>query len=98
MAKIGPYRNVAAHFVLATVGHHDEIIDRPMALTGEKAGPITLVEDVWVGANVTICANTTVAKGCVIAANAVLTRDASIPMGLYAGVPVRFLRPRGEVS
>jgi len=96
--KIGPYCNVAAHVVLATVGHHDEIIDRPMALTGEKAGPITLVEDVWVGANVTICANTTVAKGCVIAANAVLTRDASVPMGLYAGVPARFLRPRGEAS
>lgn len=91
--KIGPYCNVAAHVVLATVGHHDEITDRPMALTGEKAGPITLVEDVWIAANATICANITLAKGCVIAANAVVTKDTE-PMGIYGGVPARFLRMR----
>ncbi len=91
--KIGPYCNVAAHVVLATVGHHDEITDRPMALTGEKAAPITLVEDVWIAANATICAGVTIAKGCVIAANAVVTRDTE-PMGVYAGVPARFLRSR----
>lgn len=91
--RIGPYCNIAAHAVFATVGHHDEITDRPMALTGEKAGPITLEEDVWVAANVTITANTTIAKGCVIGANAVVTRDTA-PMGLYAGVPARRLRDR----
>jgi len=90
---IGPYCNVAAHVVLATVGHHDEITDRPMALTGEKAGPITLVEDVWIAANATICANTVLARGCVIAANAVVTRNTE-PMGIYAGVPAKFLRKR----
>lgn len=91
--KIGPYCNIAAHVVLATVGHHDEIVDRPMSLTGEKVGPITLVEDIWVAANSTICAKTTIAKGCVIAANSVLTKSTE-PMGIYAGVPARFLRAR----
>jgi len=95
--KIGPYCNIAAHVVLATVGHHEEIIDRPMALTGEKAGPITLVEDVWIAANATICAHTILAKGCVIAANAVVTRDTE-PLGIYAGIPARLLRMRGEAS
>ncbi len=90
---IGPYCNIAAHTVFATVGHHDEITDRPMSLTGEKAGPITLEEDVWVAANVTITANTRIARGCVIGANAVVTRDTE-PMGLYAGVPARRLRDR----
>ncbi len=92
--KIGPYCNIAAHVVLATVGHHEERTDLPMALTGEKAGPITLVEDVWVAANATICAHTTLARGCVIAANAVVTQDTE-PMGIYAGVPARLLRMRG---
>lgn len=92
--KIGPYCNIAAHVVMATVGHRDEILDKPMALTGEKAGPITLVEDVWVAANSTICANTTIAKGCILAANSVLTKDATEPMSIYAGVPARFLRKR----
>jgi acetyltransferase-like isoleucine patch superfamily enzyme len=93
--RIGPYCNIAAHTVFATVGHREEITDRPMALTGEKHGPITLEEDVWIAANVTITANTTIAKGCVIGANAVVTHDTE-PMGLYAGVPARRLRDRGE--
>jgi acetyltransferase-like isoleucine patch superfamily enzyme len=90
---IGRYCNVAAHTVFATVGQHDEITDRPMALTGEKAGPITVEEDVWIAANVTITANTRIARGCVIGANAVVTRDTE-PMGLYGGVPARRLRDR----
>ena len=91
--SIGPYCNIAAHTVFATVGHHDEITDRPMALTGEKAGPITLVEDIWIAANTTITANTTIARGCVVGANAVVTHDTE-PMGLYAGVPARRIRDR----
>jgi len=91
--KISDYCNIAAHTVFATVGHHDEITDRPMALTGEKAGPITLEEDVWVAANVTITANTRIGRGCVIGANAVVTRDTE-PMGVYVGVPARLKRMR----
>lgn len=90
---IGPYCSVAAHVVFATVGHHEEITDRPMALSGEKTGPIRLVEDVWVAANCTVVANTVLAKGCVIAANAVVTRNTE-PDGVYAGVPAKWLRPR----
>ena len=91
--KFGAYCNIASHSVFATVGHHDEITDRPMALTGEKCGPITLEEDVWVAANCTIIANTQIAKGCVIAANAVVTKDTE-PMGIYAGVPAKRIRNR----
>ena len=90
---IAPYCNVASHTVFATVGHHDEITDRPMALTGEKAGPITLEEDVWIAANVTLTANTRIAKGCVVGANSVVTKDTE-PMGVYAGVPPRRIRNR----
>ncbi|MCA9414342.1 MAG: acyltransferase [Candidatus Omnitrophica bacterium] len=92
--KIGPYCNIASHTVFATVGHHDEITDRPMALTGEKAGPITLEEDIWIAANSTITANTLIAKGCVIGANSVVTKDTE-PMGLYVGAPARRIRNRG---
>ena len=92
--SIGPYCNIAAHTVFATVGHHDHITDRPMALTGAKTGPITLVEDVWTAANVTITANTRIAQGCIIGANAVVTRDTE-PMGVYVGVPARRMRDRG---
>jgi acetyltransferase-like isoleucine patch superfamily enzyme len=92
--KIGPYCNIAAHTVFATVGH-DPVVrgDKPMCMVPACSGPITLVEDVWIGANVTITANTTIAKGCIIGANAVLTKDTE-PYGLYVGVPARRLRDR----
>lgn len=92
--RIGPYCNIAAHVVFATVGHNDQITDRPMALSGRKEGPITLEEDVWIGANVTITAPVRIARGCVIGANAVVTCDTQ-PMGVYVGVPARRLRDRG---
>ena len=92
---IGPYCNIAAHTVFATVGHDPAATDQPMTLAPSKAGPITLVEDVWIAANVTITANTRIERGCVIGANAVVTRDTK-PMGVYVGVPARRLRDRGE--
>jgi acetyltransferase-like isoleucine patch superfamily enzyme len=91
--KIGPYCNVAAHCVFATVGHDPNVRDKPMALAGARSGPITLVEDVWLGANVTVTANTTIAKGCVIGANAVVTKDTE-PNGVYMGVPARRVKNR----
>ena len=92
--RIGPYCNIAAHCVFATIGH-DPLMrgDKPMAIPPYVAGPITLVEDVWLGANVTITANVTVAKGCIIGANAVLTKSTE-PYGLYVGIPARRVRDR----
>ncbi len=95
--SIGPYANIASHTVFATVGHHHERTDVPMALSGEKAGPITLEQDVWICANVTITADTRIAQGCVIAANAVITRDTK-PMGIYGGVPAKQIGTRDSKS
>jgi acetyltransferase-like isoleucine patch superfamily enzyme len=92
--KIGPYCNIAAHAVFATIGHDPVPRDgKPMALVPPCSGAITLVEDVWICANVTITAGVTIAKGCIIGANAVVTKDTA-PMGLYVGVPARRLRDR----
>ena len=91
---IGPYCNIAAHCVLATVGH-DPVIrgDGPMTLAPAVAGPITLVEDIWLGANVTVTSNVTIARGCIIGANAAVNRSTE-PFGLYCGVPARRVRDR----
>jgi acetyltransferase-like isoleucine patch superfamily enzyme len=90
---IGPYCNIAAHCVLATVGHDPVIRDQPMALVPGCSGPITLVEDVWLGANVTVTSNVTIAKGCIIGANAVVNKNTEA-FGLYVGVPARKVRDR----
>ncbi len=90
---LGAYGNFAAHTVFATVGHDWRVKDKPMALAPGRSGPITLEEDVWICANVTITANTRIAAGCVIAANAVVTKDTR-PRGIYAGVPAARMRDR----
>ncbi len=91
--SIGHHCNIAAHTVFATVQHDDNVLEGPMSATG-ISGPITLEEDVWIAANVTIAMNTRIARGCVIGANAVVLRDTE-PMGVYVGVPARRLRDRG---
>ena len=90
---IGPYCNIAAHCVLATIGHDPVVRDQPMALAPPVAGPITLVEDVWLGANVTVTSGVTIARGCVVGANAVVNRNTE-PFGLYCGVPASRVRDR----
>jgi acetyltransferase-like isoleucine patch superfamily enzyme len=94
---VGPYCNIAAHCVLATVGHDPVMRDQPMALIPGVAGPITLNEDVWLGANVTVTANVTIARGCIIGANGVVNRSTE-PSGLYCGVPARRVRDRKKLN
>ncbi len=90
---LGPYCNIAAHTVFATIGHDVQIQPQPMALAPHKSGPIVLEEDIWVAANCTIAANTRIARGCVIGANSVVTKDTE-PFGLYLGAPATRRRDR----
>ncbi|MEO6434764.1 MAG: acyltransferase [Tepidisphaeraceae bacterium] len=90
---IGPYCNIAAHCVLATIGHDPVIRETPMALSPPIAGPIMLVEDVWLGANVTVTSHVTIARGCIVGANAVVNRSTEA-LGLYCGVPARRIKDR----
>ena len=68
------------------------------AQRGEGIGisaPITLEDDVWIGANATVCGGVTIGAGSVIGADSVVTHD--IPRGVLAvGNPCRVLRPITE--
>ena len=94
---IGPYCNIAAHTVFATIGHDASPSEKPMCNVPPKTGPITLVEDVWVAANCTITWHTTIEKGCVIGANAVVTKDTE-PYGIYMGMPAKRVKDRAPVE
>ena len=63
----------------------------------ERALPITLGDDVWLGGNVVILPGVTVGSGSVIGAGSVVTHD--IPPGVVAaGNPCRVLRPITEAD
>ena len=56
-----------------------------------QARPITIGNDVWIAANVTVLPGVTIGDGAVIGAGSVVTKDVP-PNTLAAGVPCRQLR------
>ncbi|WP_312955803.1 acyltransferase [Stutzerimonas nitrititolerans] len=58
-----------------------------------KSSGVTIKNDVWVGANVTILKGVTIGEGAIIAAGSVVTR--SVPSySIVAGVPARVVKQR----
>jgi len=55
--------------------------------------PITIEDDVWMGAGVVVMPGVTIRRGCVIGANSVVTRDTD-EYGIYVGAPARRIGTR----
>ena len=88
-ALIGPNCNLCA------VGHPYDPEERASGLVVSL--PITIGDDVWLGANVTVLMGVTIGDGCIIGAGSVVTRD--IPAGVIAaGNPCRVIRPLTEAD
>lgn len=76
---------------IATVGHPIKPDMRKYMYTD----PVTIGENCWIGANVTICPGVTIGDHTVIGAGSVVTKD--IPADVVAvGNPCRVLRPIDE--
>lgn len=55
--------------------------------------PVTIEDDVWCGANVTILKGVTIGRGSVVAAGAVVTKSFP-PYSIIGGVPAKLLKMR----
>ena len=87
--RIGDRVLLGPHVTIATAGHP---IDPGLRVTGAQFSAVVTIEDeVWVGANVTILPGVTVGHGSVIAAGSVVTAHVP-PMTVVAGVPARVVR------
>ena len=90
---IGAGAFLAPGVCLACAGHAIDPEQRSRGI-GTSA-PITLEDNVWIGANATVCGGVTIGAGSVIGAGSTVTRD--IPAGVVAaGVPCRVIRPITE--
>lgn len=91
--SIGANVFIAPGVCIACAGHSIDPVQRSMGV-GTSA-PITIKDNVWIGANATICGGVTIGEGSVIGAGSVVTKD--IPAGVVAaGNPCRVLRPITE--
>lgn len=80
---------IAPNCVFSTAGHAIDSEQRGRGL--EIAQPITVGDDVWFGANVTVLPGVTIGSNTVIGAGSVVTKD--IPSGVIAvGNPCRVMR------
>ncbi|MCF8199349.1 MAG: acyltransferase [Sulfuritalea sp.] len=84
---IGPYAQIIAY------QHVFSDPARPMNTQGLKSGPITIGDDVWIGAGAIILADVAIGCGSVVGAGAVVTRSCP-PYSILAGAPARIVGTR----
>lgn len=85
----GSHVFIAPNCCFTTAEHAIDVAQRNAGL--EVALPITVGDNVWIGAGVTVLGGVTIGDNTVIGAGSVVTKD--IPSGVIAvGVPCRVLR------
>lgn len=81
--------------IIACPGH--AILPEQRSAGIGNSAPITIGNDVWIGAGCTITAGVTIGDGSIIGAGSVVTKD--IPAGVIAvGNPCRVMRPITEAD
>lgn len=85
----GDHVFIAQNCVFTTAEHAIDAEQRNEGL--EVALPITVCDDVWIGAGVIVLGGVTIGRGSVIAAGSIVTKDIP-PYVVAAGVPCRVIR------
>ncbi|CAG9954837.1 unnamed protein product [Clonostachys rosea f. rosea IK726] len=89
LVTIGDRVMFGPNVTISTATHEIEVESRRANI--EFAKPITIGDDCWVGANVTILAGVTIGEGCTIGAGAIVTKD--VPAWSVAvGCPARVVK------
>ena len=93
--KIGSYCGFGPGVVIHTSNHNYKRTDVPWAEQGANHKPVTIEDDVWLGASVTVVPGTKIGRGAVIAAGATVVGTVE-PYTIMAGIPARKIgeRPR----
>ena len=92
---IGDHTMLGPNTTIVSVNHRYDRLDKPIRLQGIIREPVTIEEDVWTGANITILPGVTIGRGTVVAAGAVVTKDIP-PYSIAAGVPAKVVGSRKQ--
>ena len=89
--EIGSHVNLAQGITVTALNHNFDDTQKRIDEQGVSTNPVTIEDDVWVGANAVILPGVTIGNHCVIAAGAVVTKDVP-PHSLVAGVPAKVIK------
>lgn len=89
--SIGNHVNLAQGVVVSGLNHNFQDITKRIDEQGVSTSPITIHDDVWIGANSVITAGVTIGRHSVVAAGSVVTKD--VPeYTVVAGSPARVIK------
>lgn len=91
--NIGNGVRIAAHCVIIPANHTFDSIDKFIYEQGVTGKGITIEDDVWIGANVTILDGVVIKKGTIVAAGAVVTKSTE-SFSIIGGVPAKLIKKR----
>lgn len=86
---------VGSNVTISSGKHPIEGIEPPIFERPTEPVPITIEDDVWIGANAVIVPGITLRKGTVVGAGAIVTKDTE-EYSVVAGVPAKIIRYRNE--
>ena len=89
--EIGNHVNLAQGITVTALNHNFSDTNKRIDEQGVSTNPVTIEDDVWVGANAVILPGVTIGEHCVVAAGAVVTKDVP-PHSLVAGVPAKVIK------
>ena len=88
---IGSHVNLAQGITVTALNHNFEDTNQHIDEQGISTTPVSIGDDVWIGANAVILPGVHVGNHCVVAAGAVVTKD--VPAhSLVAGVPAKIIK------
>ena len=89
--RIGSHVNLAQGITVTALNHNFADKDRKIDEQGISTVPVTIGDDIWIGANAVILPGVTIGNHSVVAAGAVVTKDVP-PHSLVAGVPAKIIK------
>ncbi len=97
--RIGDHVSIAPHcLIVACSGANNGVTINDIPYVRDKltkSAPVTVEDEAWIGAGVTILPGVTIRHHCVIGAGSVVVKSTE-PYGVYAGVPARRIRDLRE--
>ena len=88
---IGSYVNLAQGITVTALNHNFSETGKRIDEQGVSTTPVTIGNDIWIGANAVVLPGVTIGDHSVVAAGAVVTKNVP-PHTLVAGVPAKVIK------